>query len=358
MDSLKNGEFDMGRYGRLFWILVATIALCLGSYARAKGKPSGGGGFSNPAMLFIGPGKKSKGRSTSEVFLMSSDGSQMSLGVRTLALIPHAAWSPDLDTGTAGYQGAVGYTVDPLDGSDDSLYTVDVEVASNGSVTVGSPTWLADLVDEGYGDIAWSPDGRKIAVCHNGSPGPLSIVNVADGDVSVILQAQSGTWIFAPYANQRVSWSPDQDGAGGYQGQIAFVRGVQANDWELQVALLEIEIATDGTTTSGTLADLTGPSGVVFGERPTWSPDGEFIAYGLASSWEAIDVDGTSSPVTLFGQSAGHLDWSPDDTYLALIKGGDVQLASSDGTGLTNLTNSGAIEKRAQWCPAWTNDLD
>jgi protocatechuate 3,4-dioxygenase beta subunit len=98
--------------------------------------------------------------------------------------------------------------------------------------------------------------------------------------------------------------------------------------------------------------------------EPTWSPDGKRIAFECwifgvsdpgAGDICVINSDGTNLVnITRFqNQWASHLTWSPDGTRIAFYdpstSGLQVYIINADGTGLTQLTLEGN-----NCCPAWS----
>jgi hypothetical protein len=105
---------------------------------------------------------------------------------------------------------------------------------------------------------------------------------------------------------------------------------------------------------------------LTFGYQPTWSPDGQRIAFVNYSNWYyygsdiyVMDADGANLRVLLRGSDYGFWDlhspsWSPDGTRLVVARGslsdGELLVANADGTGGAQL-----LTTRAGW-PAWSPD--
>jgi hypothetical protein len=171
------------------------------------------------------------------------------------------------------------------------------------------------------GGVAWSPDGRRIALMHyhgidyDNEVDDLYVMNT-DGS-NATLRA-TGFW--AP------SWSPD--------GTRLLVSGV------------------GGVYVLG--ADPDGAAPVLLAENAyesAWSPDGTKIAFvmweGTTSSLKVMNLDGTAVTTLRHGQ-VGFPSWSPDGQRLAFMEyvpqpapgvgASNLFTIRPDGTGLEQLT--------------------
>lgn len=144
-----------------------------------------------------------------------------------------------------------------------------------------------------------------------------------------------------PEYNRQPTWSPDGQ-------RIAFARylSFMDSDWDIWV------IDANG----GNLVQLTqGPSE---DRDPAWSPDGQRIAY--ASDWDiwVMDADG-SDPVNLatdFSIDFGPA-WSPDGQRIAYasvpdsLSRADIWIMDANGKNPVNLTTSSESESSPSWSP-------
>ena len=186
------------------------------------------------------------------------------------AAMPHdAVFSPDGSTIALA-----------LAGGRSGVYLVDVRGVKDGAI--GSPSLLHGIVEAH--DLAWSPDGEWIAITQVGGLGRLDADDRTDlnGQVSlsgsgiVVVSAEGGeARILATGAEgtapQFPAWSADSE-------SVAFVttpnEGVASDRWRLELWTVTI----DGGRPTRIYASGWGKDG--FG-IPDWSPDGEWIAFGV-----------------------------------------------------------------------------
>jgi Tol biopolymer transport system component len=143
------------------------------------------------------------------------------------------------------------------------------------------------------------------------------------------------------------TWSPDGD-------RLAFTRRVD-NDGNGQMDSNEIFIVdADG----GNLTQLTHNG--IHEMYPDWSPDGRKIAFTRSDNGNISFVtiaDGRETEVTRDDAFDYNPDWSPDGTKIAFDRYVDdhygAHVANVDGTGVTNMTDSDLVNDEG---PVWSPD--
>lgn len=182
------------------------------------------------------------------------------------------------------------------------------------------------------GELAWSPDGSKIAFERGGQPSGSNSVDVvnADGTSAAATELSSSTG-----GGGTPTWSADS-------GKIAFWHGNQI----YTVA-----------------ADLSSPATMLPGAtctEPAWSPDGGKIACGRNSQNVQIFGPGGGTPLTTITNNSqfGFLSWSPSGAQLAYhetVSGNSYfRITNADGSGnhsLPVVQELNADGPAASWSP-------
>jgi Tol biopolymer transport system component/polyisoprenoid-binding protein YceI len=228
------------------------------------------------------------------------------------------------------------------DGDTIAIYAVDVD--GSNLVRLVRPlrragAWSSDLAPE------LSPDGSKvvytrgIATQTSGEPDQIYVVDFSGSRRPKQLTDESFTATLWP------TWSPDGS-------RLAFARGdgESSSIWVMRAngkrtrALTEDDLVEDETFTPD--------------EYPTWSPDGERIAYTsfLPDGNDDIFVMGAngSSPTRLTSgpEYDSDPDWSPNGKLIAFSRDGDIYTMRPDGSNLRRLTRGSARDG----APAWSRD--
>jgi TolB protein len=243
--------------------------------------------------------------------------------------------------------------------------------------------------DEGIGNIAWSPDARKIAY---DSTGGILVVSVDGGDPRLL--SRTGFEL-------RPAWSPDGrkiafdqnvdgyssiwvvDAGGGHVRRLTpgihFGGPVWSRDGQRMLlthryrGLYAIKVDADGQQRP---VPVQGGGQVVgewkFGQSSTsvaWSPDGKQIAFVTHTDVWVMNADGSKKRRLVHGRDRTIRDiaWSPDGRRLAMTRhDGDWEIfvANVDSGGLRNLTDNERVwDRDPSWSPdgraiAFTSDRD
>src|SRR5262245_4768815 len=195
---------------------------------------------------------------------------------------------------------------------------------------------------------SWSPDGTRIVfsstrydaeigACTPGDdahcPTDLFIVNV---DGSTLRRLTVG-----PSNAYQAAWSPTGD-------EIAFTKSAGYTDAAPSVIAVTSVDGSDGRDVS------TGDGGSDF--APTWSPDGSRVAFAAIRNEDwgiwAVEADGSGEHRILGGEGMGYVDdpvWSPDGSLIAFVGNPTVDdyspedalyVMNADGTSVTPIADA------------------
>lgn len=210
-------------------------------------------------------------------------------------------------------------------------------VSDGGTLWVMNPDGsdAKQLTSDVY-NIAWSPDGARIAYVKGPRPKALHVVG-ADGSGDTIVPGAT------PDGWDGLAWSPDGR-------RIAFEGMRTLNGGDTRTVYV---INTDGTGLRDIDASLPGPEARAAGE-PTWSPDGRRIAIGRYLRYSDFDEETTLWVITLATGEAQRITagdggdrrptWSPNGDQIAFLRfdgsSSDVFVVRPDGTGLRQITDT------------------
>ncbi len=186
----------------------------------------------------------------------------------------------------------------------DQIYTINADGSGQTLISDGKSIDFAP---------AWSPDGRQIAFISTRDKGGLFLMNVDGTGLTTVTTTGN---VHSP------AWSPDGK-------QIAFVL-INTIGSGLSV------INTDGTK-ARTIRDF--KAGLV--ERADWSPNGKSLIFTVVNPQPALYVmnaDGTGAKRLLATDANNaQASVSADGRLLALLVGGQIATANSDGSNLNVL---------------------
>jgi Tol biopolymer transport system component/polyisoprenoid-binding protein YceI len=225
------------------------------------------------------------------------------------------------------------------DGDTIAVYTVNVDGSDLTRLVKPlreSGSWSSDLAPE------LSPDGSKVAYTRgiatqtSGEADQIHVIDSTGSGRPKQLTEGSFTATLWP------TWSPDGSRLAFAQGE-----GDSSSIWVMNAngknrrALTEDDLVEETTFTPD--------------EFPTWSPDGERIAYTsfLPDGNDDIFVmnaDG-SSPTRLTSgpEYDADPDWSPNGRLIAFSRDGDIYTMSPDGSGARQLTRGSARDGAPAW---------
>jgi Tol biopolymer transport system component len=185
--------------------------------------------------------------------------------------------------------------------------------------------------------VAWSPDGRRIAVYSDvGGRPALWVVSVETGSKRRL------TWTGGYFGG--ASWSPDAATIAISGGRFGSPGITLVNSW------------------TGRIERRVTPAGVQLVSGLSWSPRSGAIAFSGRTAEQSSSI----FVIGLAGESIRHVtscdgcedsspSWSPDGRFIAFARGGyrsaDVYVVRADGTGLRRLTSGAAVD----CCVSWTS---
>ncbi|HET8652169.1 MAG TPA: hypothetical protein VFM13_06325 [Gaiellaceae bacterium] len=223
-------------------------------------------------------------------------------------------------------------------------------VIAPGRRVTGSGLWVVNADGSGAVRLAggmqairrptWSPDGRRIAFTDFAADRRgIWVINATGGELRRLVDSPL-PWVMD------VDWSP-------VGNRITFAAG--HSGWQAHVYVMN----TDGSN----LRDVT-PGRSFDAYEPDWSPDGRRILFmrwkGDEGSSEiyVVNADGRSlRPLTYNGVSERSPAWSPDGRRIAFVRGAladhtaEIYVMNADGTHARRLTRNRVNEMSPTWQP-------
>ena len=221
--------------------------------------------------------------------------------------------------------GLIAFVVDGSDGYTETIHTIGL------GGTPPEAVLFADPAISHFEQLAWSPDGRRLAFVGilAQAVDNRSEIFVIDADGSNLVQlTDDDLYDDAP------TWAPDGS-------RLAFR---QAAIDPLYASLVNSEVVV--AASDGTAFTVLGP-----GENPAWSPDSQQVAMavadaGVSTVWTQGVDGGQRRQVVNAAAEKTTVAWSPDGLHLAFTSSGLAVVELETGTITTLADDPG------QW-PAW-----
>jgi hypothetical protein len=349
------------------WMAIALAGSSSPVAAKPPGAGGGGGGGGGGAGSPVNYAFVYQESGTGDLFLTTSNGAVKTKLTSSGKGADYApTWSPDMDPSTPGHQGYIAFfrQYDPryIWGG---IFVVPSDMSAPPVEIRSYKTW-SPMPPSRDCTLSWTPDGSHVVYASDFDR--ISAVSVATGDVTLLFKDPQDPNV-AGYTYDP-SLTPDLlPEEPGYQGYLAF-------SFAFDIVMVPVEVDALGTWTVGSLSNLT-QSSDVSESKPTWSPDGNHLAYfrGDAGTTTGrglniLDVAaGAVTPVIATYQDRVPSCWSSDGLYLGFhdahqVAGKwttDVFYVSpwvpAPPVNVTKTDSSSMTEVLPHWNPAWVNDL-
>ncbi len=195
--------------------------------------------------------------------------------------------------------------------------------------------WLEN--PNGFGGVAWSPDGKFVALSQFADKGEshLVVIELRTGKQKNITKWRRAAWGMNFY-------TPTWSGIGEWLALVCRQRD------EIRANICIIEAGGAG------LKQLTNADDKHEYGGTSWSPDGEKIAFHGGGIF-VMDRNGRNQ--IQLSPKGRYPDWSPDGTKIAFysnlhnIAQQDIYVMNADGTNIVRLTDDPAPDRLPAWSP-------
>lgn len=269
---------------------------------------------------------------------------RLNFNIRVLLLtLSVCVWVPSgFPPAYANPKGTIAFLSNRNNPDEPGLYTAIYLINADGT---NERLWLEN--PETFSGMAWSPDGKSVALAQYGDERLHIFVRDLHTGQQKNITAQ---WVAWQMHFGSPSWSPD--------GKWLAVTCSQPD--------VEREDVCRMTADGDQLQNLTQEVQGIFSALPSWSPRGDKIAFERDAEIFVMDRNGRNR-VRLTGQEEGVIGdrrpaWSPDGTKIAFYSNRDAQdpaqwvehdiyVMNADGSNVVRLTDHPSADRVPVWSP-------
>ncbi len=270
---------------------------------------------------------------------------RLNFGLRVLLLpLLMCVWIPfGFPPAYANPKGTIAFLSNRNNPDEPGLYTAIYLINADGT---DERLWLEN--PEGFSGMAWSPDGKSVALAQYDANGRshIFVKDLRTGQQKNI----TAQWVAWQMNFHRPSWAPD--------GKWLAVSCSQPD--------VEREDVCRMTADGDQLQNLTQEAQGIFSGLPSWAPRGDKIAFERDVEIFVMDRNGRNR-VRLTGPEEGVIGdlrpaWSPDGTKIAFYPNRDAQeprrgieddiyVMNADGSNVARLTHHLSADRLPAWSP-------